>query len=152
MPSSNVAADMCSSDSLSLTGLVCTQEQYSKPQPPRHPPRHHPRKTTKISENDINFEFSYTAKSPKDDDQSQSQSQSQVHGNVTMRDILEPRKSGGVSSKKNNKKEIGKYGNKEEKNGGFGKKIMQSITTPCRSCSAVEPSTVVKKTNIVQQI
>ncbi|KAL7618685.1 hypothetical protein Lser_V15G04368 [Lactuca serriola] len=147
MPSSDVAADMCSSDSLSLTGLVCTQEQYTtKPQPPRH----HPRKTTKISENDINFEFSYTAKSPKDDDQSQSQSQ--VHGNVTMRDILEPRKSGGVSSKKNNKKEIGKYGNKEEKNGGFGKKIMQSITTPCRSCSAVEPSTVVKKTNIVQQI
>ncbi|KAI3510400.1 hypothetical protein L1887_17367 [Cichorium endivia] len=145
MPSSDVSADMCSSESLSLTGLVCTQEQYSKSQPPKtphHPPRHH-RKTTKISENDINFEFSYTAKSPKE---------SQVHGNLTMRDILEPRKSGGKTRGISGKKEIGKYGNKEEKNGGFGHKIVQSITTPCRSCSAVEPSAVVKKTNIVNEI
>ncbi|KAL4562313.1 hypothetical protein LXL04_034513 [Taraxacum kok-saghyz] len=132
MPSSDVAADMCSSDSLSLTGLVCTQDQYSKPQVPRHP-----RKTTKISKNDINFEFSYTAKSPKDE-------KPQVHGNLTMKDILEPRKSGDISGKKFNKK----GGKKEEKNGGFGQKIVQSITTPCRSCRVVEPSAVVKKTHI----
>ncbi|GJS32557.1 hypothetical protein Tco_0530939 [Tanacetum coccineum] len=163
MPSSDVAADMCSSDSLSLTGLVCTQDQSSISQPSTaHEPRHN-RKNTK---NDINFEFSYSAQSPlavKLHKKTQStdlfdlklNQQSHVHGNVTMKDVLEPHnrskkfgsnKEVGRSVIANNmNKEVGKYGSKEHNNGGFVHKLMQSIITPCRSCSAVEPSAAVKK-------
>ncbi|KAI3697867.1 hypothetical protein L6452_30966 [Arctium lappa] len=177
MPSSDVAADhMSSSDSLSLTGLVCIQEQYSKSKPAASQalePRHH-RKTTKVSENDINFEFSYSAQSPVAGNlhkKSQSKDlfdlkpihlQPQAYGNVTMKDILEPcnnrsRKSGSkkevgnsISTKKTNT-QVSKYGGTKDKN-GFAHKLMQSITTPCRSCSAVEPTVAVKRSNMVQDI
>ncbi|KAI3676756.1 hypothetical protein L1987_86372 [Smallanthus sonchifolius] len=142
IPSSYVASDMCSSQSLSLTGLVCTQDQPSKAQPNyRH------RKTTRVSENDINFEFSYSAQST-DLFELKLDQQSQVHGHVTMKDVLEPRYKGG---KPRSGKETGKK-TKDRNDGSFGHKLVQSIMTPCKSCSVVEPSAGVYRTNNVQGV
>lgn len=143
MPTSDVAADRCSSDSLSFTGLVCSQDQLSKAQS-HEPKKYHRRKATKVSENDINFEFSYSSQSPvgvkvhkktesSDLFELKLNEEPRVHGHVTMKDVLEPKYKGW---KPGSRKEIG-----NGTNGGFAK-LMQSITTPCRSCSVVEPSAV----------
>ncbi|KAL8260152.1 hypothetical protein R6Q59_028105 [Mikania micrantha] len=147
MPLSNVTADVCSSDSLSLTGLVCTQDQLPKVK--HQEPRYYHKKATEVSENDIDFEFSYTAQSPvavkvhKKCESSDlfelelSQKSQAAHGRVTVKDVLEARY-------KPSKNVIA-----ETENGGFAQKLMQSIMTPCRSCRVVEPSAV-SRTSTVQ--
>ncbi|GMP72401.1 hypothetical protein CsSME_00030455 [Camellia sinensis var. sinensis] len=148
----DVAADICSADSLSFAGLICTQDQHSKPQTghvlPLPPAKHDPE-----------FAFSHSS-TPPPSSPIGSPSKISIADLLFSKDSLPPIPRSSNNSRKSSGNELGinkaaKNPNtlvkKQANNRSFGLKIFKSFGTPCRSCSALEPSRSMKVQALRQQ-
>lgn len=155
----DVAADRCSAESLSFSGLICIHDQHSKFQSGLQNPLPTISDASQIQKQDTDFEFGRATPEPATDDRNNKfpadvlffkgelrpqavQSQSNYITNsstVTHNRSKRAKNSNSVHWNIAVEEKI-QANKKTAANPSFGWKIFSSLVSPCRECHATEPS------------